>query len=140
MPRGEAISKRKGFARRYWRYVNGRVHILENDPHYKNRPRIEIIRAAQQTLKPLFIEYAVARKVSYDLFNNKRVRDSFYIDAQTGKMATSDNERQSGFRRLQGAIRVARSNQARLRGEITRQTGVGLMSMMGEDEKIRGES
>jgi hypothetical protein len=87
-------------------------------------------RKAQRDIKPILKEYAAARWLSWHLFNDKRFKETFYKGRteQQGRYAWYD------------AIRDARANQARLRGILTKATGVGLMSLMGADERTRGES
>ena len=129
-PSGKAVSKRQGWARRYWRYVNGRVEILR--PAFPRTPKIKLIRQAQKQLKPIFKEYAEARKRSYDLFNNERVKQQVMARGQT------EATKRSAMRQ---EIRIARSNQARLRGKLTKMTGVGIQShAFGSEEHIIGES
>ena len=130
-PSAKKITKRQGWARRYWRYVEGRVHILEGSSLARGKSHGELVKIAREDLRPLFIEYAAARKVSYDLFNSPRMRKKV-MDT-----ATTESGKRSALRQ---AIRIARADQARLRAEITRSTGIGLMSLMSAEEKTVGES
>ena len=123
-------SKRAAWAARYNRYVQGRVAILSRSVLAKDLTRGQLYRIARQDLRELFIQYAAARKVSYDLFNSSRLRASFMKGV----------EPEEGKRRLRQAIREARADQAQIRAELTRATGVGLMSLMSAEERIQGES
>jgi hypothetical protein len=135
--KGEEISRKRGQSRRYWKLVLGRAEILSKSSLSKGMTRGQIIRVAQGDLKALLNEYAAARKVSYDLFNSKRMKDFFFKGIDPANISAMQTARS----KYNQAIREARSDQARLRGEITRATGVGLMSLIGSDEThVQGES